>query len=196
MKKTEIILSLIIIIGIIMRILIVPGRGLVLVIGFSSLAIMYQFLGFAFFNDIPLTNIFKKASYQGISVLRIIGTVALGLSLSVGLLGILFKFQFYPGAGFMLLEGSIFISLCFIVALIRYNRNKSKSYKIIFTRIAIVGGFALVLSLIPKMLFFETLQRNHPEYVHAVKNLNNDPTNKEFQNEVEKQKELIFGSSK
>ena len=192
MKTTEKILAVIAIVGIIMKGLIITGRGLALMIGFAGLAILYMyFFSFAFFNDIRLRDIFKKQSYKGRSAVRIIGTIVLGFSLAVSLLGIFFNFQAYPGATLMLIEGTVYLAICLItVAILATALRKQILYKKLISRSAIVGGFALILYLTPNVLFFQFRHHNNPAYVEAYKNLNDDPNNKEYQDEYAKQKQL------
>ncbi|HKR05859.1 MAG TPA: hypothetical protein VJY62_14585, partial [Bacteroidia bacterium] len=78
------------------------------------------------------------------------------------------------------------------VSSIQYKKNKSPFYKKIFNRIIIVGGFALLFLLTPRMVLFEIFYRNFPEYVQAVKNLNEDPGNEELQEEADRQRELMY----
>jgi hypothetical protein len=192
MKQTEKILGLLAILALVLKFMLVPGSSILAVLSLSLLALLYQFLSFAFFNNIRLRNIFKKESYRGLTSLRIIGTIVLGFSLAIAVLGILFKFQSYPGASMMLIEGLSALVLCLVVTLIRYSNNKSSNYKRIFSRIAIVGGIALSISLTPRLKLFEILHRNHPAYVQAVKHLDADPDNKVLHDEVEKQRKLAY----
>jgi hypothetical protein len=191
MKKAEKILGAIAIIAIVLKFLLISGSGFLTVISLGTLSVLYYLLSFAFFNDIRLRNIFKKESYRGISALRIIGTVLFGFAISLVVIAILFKLQSYPGGAFILLQGLISLGICLIVAVIRYGKTKSTNYKKIFSRSIIIGCFGLLLYVIPSMTLFEILHRNHPAYVQAVKDLDADPNNKELQDEVERQKELM-----
>ena len=191
MKKTERILLIIALVAILLKFMLIAGSGLLITLALLSLAIIYYLLSFAFFNNTPLKEIFKKQSYNGISVLRIIGTIGFGLSLSTVVVGILFVLQSWNGGRMYLLSGLITLLLCTIVAIFRWIKNRSNSYNVLFSRAAIMGCIGLLLQLTPEMTLFKVLHRNHPAYVEAVRNLKNDPNNEELQAEVEHQIEIM-----
>ncbi len=60
MKRTELILAIIAIIGIILKILHLPGATMLLTLSFTFLSILYYIFSFALFNNLELKNIFKK----------------------------------------------------------------------------------------------------------------------------------------
>lgn len=191
MKKTERILLIIAFFAILLKFMLINGSGLLTVLSLMSLAVIYYLLGFAFFNSIRLKDIFKKQSYNGISVLRIIGTIGFGFSISTVIIGILFILQSWNGGSVNLITGLAILLICTVVAIIRWTKTKSGSYNLIFSRAAIIGFFGLLFLITPKMTVFEILHRNHPAYVEAVRNLNNDPNNEELQAEVDHQIEII-----
>ena len=106
MKKLEIILGLIALIGILLKLLLIPGGGILLTLSLSMLAMCY-YLSFAFLNGIPLIEIFKKKSYENITPLKMIGVVGFGFALSAIAIGILFSLQFWPGARIQLQSGFV-----------------------------------------------------------------------------------------
>ncbi len=71
MKKLEIILIIGSVIGVLMAVLNVPLNALVVSVFFLMLSLLYLYLGFALFNDIPLRKIFNPKSYKGIGTWRI-----------------------------------------------------------------------------------------------------------------------------
>ena len=169
MKKTEIILGAIAIIALTIQLLNLPGGGILTVLTLSTVSTMYMFLSFALFNDIRLRKIFKKDSYKGISTTRILGAILTGLALSITTIGLLFKFQSWPWASFPLRFGLFGLLIGLIVGLIKYQRTKSDYYTKIFKRIAIYGGLGLILMILPRETWSEIRNRNHPEYIEAVK---------------------------
>ncbi|HKR04707.1 MAG TPA: hypothetical protein VJY62_08715, partial [Bacteroidia bacterium] len=96
MKKAEKILGSIAFMGLILKLSLIPGGGILISLSLLTLAFLYYF-SFAFLNDIPLKNIFKKESYNGISPLKMIGTAGIGIALAQCTLGLLFKIQNYEG---------------------------------------------------------------------------------------------------
>jgi hypothetical protein len=185
MKKTEIILATLSIIALGLNLLLIPGGGVLTVLTLSALSMIYFYFGFALFNDIRLRIIFKKDSYKEISSLKILGAVGAGLALSMTTIGLMFKFQSWPGADINLGAGLFGLLIVTIVGLIKYSKNKSGYYTKIFKRAAIFGGLGLLLMLAPKTNWIELKYRNHPEYVDALKKAMAAPDKKELWNNVE-----------
>lgn len=191
MKKAEIIIGTISIIALGLNLLLVPGSGILTVLSLSSLTMIYFYLSFALFNDIRLRKIFKKESYKGISTLRIVGAIGAGLALSITIVGLMFKFQSWPGASFNLGIGLVGLLIVTIIGLIKYSKNKSDYYTRIFKRTAVFGGLGLILMLIPKASWIELKYRNHPDYVKALKNAMDNPDNKELWDKVEEERKRM-----
>ncbi len=112
--------------------------------------------------------------------MRILGAVGARLALSMTTIGLMFKFQSWPGADFNLGAGLVGLLIVTIIGVIKYSKNKSKYYIRIFLRAAIFGGLGLILMLTPKTSWVELKYRNHPEYVDALKKAMADPDNKEL----------------
>lgn len=185
MKKAEIIILTLSIIAIGLNLLLIPGAGVLTALTLSTLSVIYMYFGFAFFNDIRLRNIFKKEAYGQIDKLRIIGAIGTGFALSLTIIGLLFKFQFWPGADYNLGAGLFGLLIVTIVGAIKYSKNKSEYYKRIFTRVALFGGLGLILILIPNSTWIEIKYRNHPAYADALKKSIAAPEDKELWEKVE-----------
>ena len=168
MKKVEKILAALALIGLVMKFLLIPGHGLLLVFPLCFLSIIYFFLGFALFNDIPLRKMFKKESYQAISSAKLIGTIGLGFSFSELTFGMLFKIQNYPGSTTQLIGGLFFTIIILIIALVQYGKNKAAFYKSIFFRISIIGSLGLITLLTPKDWLMKVTHRDDPEYIEQM----------------------------
>lgn len=192
MKKTEKIISIIAFIALGLKLIFIPGSGLLTVLSFSTLSLIYFYFGFALFNNIQLKKIFKKDSYIHISSLRILGAVGAGLSLSMIAIGIMFKFQSWPGASFNLGAGLLMLSIVIIVGLIKYSKTKDEYYINIFKRGAVFGGIGLILMLIPQTTWITIKYRNEPAFVDAYKKASADPDNKELWEKVEEEREKIY----
>jgi len=191
MKKVEIILGTIAIIALLLNLLNIKGGGVLIVLSLSTISILYMYLSFALFNDIRLRNIFKKESYKGISRMRIVGAVLTGLALSITIIGLLFKFQSWPNASFNLGFGLFGLLIGLVVGLIKYKRTKSDYYTRIFKRIAIYGGLGLILMILPRETWLEIRNRNHPEYIEAVKKAWADPENQELWDKVDEERQKM-----
>lgn len=191
MKKAEIILGTVAIVSLILNLLNVEGAGVLTVLSLSTVSTFYMYLSFALFNNIRLRKIFKKGSYKVISKMRIIGAILIGLALSITTVGLLFKFQSWPGASFNLGFGLFGLLVGLIVGLIKFQKTKSDFYTKIFKRIAIYGGLGLILMALPRETWLEIRNRNHPEYIEAVKRAWADPDNQELWDKVDEEREKM-----
>ena len=192
MKKVEKILIPISIISLGLNILLIPYGGVLTVLTFSTLSTLYFYFGFALFNDIRLRKIFKKDSYKNISSLKILGAIGAGLALSMTTIGLMFKFQSWPGADFNLIVGLSGMFIVTSVAIIRYTQNKSDYYTKILKRMAIFGSLGIIVFLIPKTSWNKFEYRNYPDYVNAINNSIADPENKELQEKAEEERQNMY----
>ena len=191
MKKAEIILGAIALIALALNLLLVSGGGVLTVLSLSTLSVLYMYLSFALFNGIRLRHIFKKDSYKGISTMRIVGAILTGLALSMTIIGLLFKFQSWPGATVNLAIGLLGLAIALIVVTIKYSKTKSDYYTKIFKRIAVFGGLGLILIILPKETWLELKYRDHPDYVEAVKKAMSDPDNQELWDKVDEERQRM-----
>ena len=128
MIKSEKILGILFAIAIIFKFALWAGGAFISTISLTSLACIYFFLGFAFFNNIKLKSVFSGKSYEGISALRIIGSIGTGMGLSAVCFGILLKIAHLPGGGAMLSIGLIIIFVISTILLVKYLRLKNNLY--------------------------------------------------------------------
>lgn len=192
MKKAEIVLGASALIALAFNLLFIPGGNVLTVLLLSSLAVLYMYLSFALFNDISLKAIFKRESYKGKSIKRIVGAVLSGLALAVTIIGILFKVQAWPGASVMVGFGTAALSISLVVGVLRYARSKSGYYTRIFKRIAIYGGLGFILMLLPDDSWLALKYRNHPHYVEAVKNARAHPDKQELWDKVDEERRKMM----
>ena len=185
MKKFEKIIGLVIIISLIMKLTLIPGGSILAAISLTTLACIYYPLGFAFFNDIRLSKIFKKDSYKGLTALRIIGAIGIGMGLAAICMGILFKIQHWPGADTNLISGLVTTVIILIIALIRFIKSKDNFYKRIFKRIAIIGGFGLILMFVSDLTITKIQFRNHPDYIKAYEEYIINPQDQELRKKMD-----------
>jgi hypothetical protein len=150
MKLTEKILGVIAMIGVTLKFLVITGGGIITTFSLLLLAVIYFYLGFALFNNIRLRQVFKKISYKGITAARMYIVTGLSMSLSILVMGILFKLQAWEGSGLMLTTGLLLTFILFIVVLLENKKHKSPVYKLMITRIMIIGGIGLIIYLFPQ----------------------------------------------
>jgi len=193
MKKTEIIFAIIALVGLLFSCLLWPGGGLLATLGFFGLACLYMYFGFAFFNNIPLKKIFKGESYTADTSekrdYRIPISIFVGISFNTILIGLLFRFMFWPGGFFLMSVGIIFLVPMLIISLIRFLKTKSTFYTRIFIRMAVIGGIALFFLLMPNTTWLEIKFRNHPEYIEMMKECIKDPNNIELRKKMNEYRE-------
>ena len=194
MKKVEISLYIIALIGLAFMHFHYPGSDVLNILSYFSLASLYFYLGFAIFNNIRFRNIFKKVSYSALNTNRIGGAVCTGIALSTAAIGILFKLQSYPGAEIMLYIGLIGIIPIGVISAIKLQKAKDAYYLNILKRIAVLGLGILTLLLIPDEIWLNWKYPNHPEYVKAVLNLTEDPNNPDLIEEYETARMNMYNS--
>lgn len=185
MNRLEKILALLIVIALAVKFALIPLGNTLLILTLSALAILYYPLAFALFNSISFKQIFKKDSYKGTSVLRIIGSVGAGIIFSAVCIGILFKLQRWPESEYSLLVGLIGILIIFIVALIKYIGSRSVFYLKIIYRTFIIGGLGIGLFYLPEVTLVRFQYRNHPEYIKAYEQWNNNPEDKSIKRKLD-----------
>ncbi|MBS2099616.1 GldL-related protein [Carboxylicivirga linearis] len=180
MKKLEIILGIIATTAFIMNLFFVPGSSLLILLSLGTLTILYYAFSLLLFNKIDLNQIGNRYTYQGISKLRIIGSIAAGIVLSTTYAGIMFKLIHYPGATIVLNIGLITNLVVFIVILIKHLRINDNYYLRILKRIMIIGGIGLMLVSISELTIVKFKFRNYPEYINIYEAHINDPQNEEL----------------
>jgi len=189
MKKTELIIGYGIILFMILRLLFnYPYSALLISLFSLILSLMYFGLSFALLNGIRLRNLFKKESYKGISNIRIIGTIATGLVLSLIVIGMLFKYQRWPYGNSNLMIALMGLVPILIITVVKFFNSKSTFYKNMLSRLLIIGFSGVILLFTKSEQLLEMKYRNYPNYVEAEKKLMNDPMNKELQELVREER--------
>ncbi len=191
MKKTELILIGLAVFALVMKFFHLPGSGILTVLSLSSISVIYMYLGFALFNNLRFRKIFQKDSYKGISTKRIVGGIATGLALSSSAIGILFKFQSWPGASMQLGIGLFGLGMVTVISLIKIKKSTDSYYQNILKRVAFFGAICIILFAIPTKTWLNWKYPNHPEYVNAIIDAQADPGNQELWKKVEEEREKI-----
>ncbi|RYJ43197.1 hypothetical protein [Flavobacterium beibuense] len=187
MKKAELILAILILTGIVLSVLHLPGGAMLLVLTMPVLSMMYLCLGFALLNGIPL----KNESYKGLSTMRIVGSVLSGIVFSIALIGILFVWMMWPGASVMLLSSIAGLLIMLIVVLIKYFTKKNLFYRNMLIRIAVIGIPVLLLFADPS-LAGKIKYGNNPELIQAIQEAEANPENEELWRKVDSIKGLRY----
>jgi hypothetical protein len=138
-----------------MRFFHVPGAGVLMTISVFGLVLIYSILGFYFLNTGTLRD-------QNLAL-----TIFCGLTLPVGLIGILFRLQFWAGSGVMLFTGMLVTGIAVFAALIMSiisPKTQLKSYyRNMLIRSTIVFVLVLSLHLISLSTLVRILHRDDPK---------------------------------
>lgn len=179
MKILEKVLAALILLSIIMKLSHLQGASVLFVVSVGSLSNVYYFLSIGLFNDISFKKMFKKKSYEGISTLRIIGSVAAGFAFSIAIIGILFKIQHYPGANMMLILGFASSLIVIVISVIKYVSKGSKFYIGIIKRAIILCAFGIFLYLYARQTVDRVQYRDFPDYIKASEYYHDHPDSDE-----------------
>jgi hypothetical protein len=126
----------------------IPHTRLVVLLGSVLLMNLYFYLGFILYLNIPLKDIFRKSAYAGISPLRVIGSVALGWTLSLILTALFFLIRDYPGGKVILSAGSVLLLILSLTVFIKYRRARATFYRQMLYRCELYMAVALALLLL------------------------------------------------
>lgn len=137
MKKLELILISGAAVGILLALLNVPYHTAISSLFLIALGIIYLYLGFALFNDIPFSKIFKSESYRGIGSWRIAIAIGTGLGLSQLTTGFMLAIGNYPMTRYFLSVGLVTTALMLLLALFRNTKEKHQFYRNITLRCAL-----------------------------------------------------------
>ncbi len=192
MKKTELITGIIAIIGIILNFMFVVGGVALTVVSLSFLSCIYFYFGFALFNNIGFRKMFKKASYEGKTAMRMVGAVATGFVLSMIIIGIMFKINIWIGSQAMLTTSILPLIIITIIVVVRYIITKSSYYKAILIRLAIYGSIGIVFLFITSEKIVAFKYRNHPAYVEAFKTYLTDPHNAILLDKLDTERRKVY----
>lgn len=202
MKSAERILIPVVLFGVILKFLHVPGGHIIMVVGLSALAILYFYSGDKRFAE-------KEST---VSIPFLDGLVKHGLP--IALIGIMFKLQHWPGADPLLLAGIITCLAAAAYAMwimqkhpveSEYNRsgtnpqltpgqqeaqsalNKSKyDYaKNILIRAAVTGAIALSLCLAPARVMISLEHWDNAENSMLMTKVVKNAANTEYEQELE-----------
>src|SRR5690606_37881527 len=161
-----------------------PGITALTVFSFVILSLMYFFLGFALFNNIGLRRLIKKQTFLDISSLRILGGVGAGFSLSLLLIGILFKVMFWPGSYTNLLIGTLLTCLVLLITLLKSRTTGFTHYSKLIIRSIVLLIVGIPLLFISNQQIASIKYRQDPQYRNALINVMNEPENEQFQKEL------------
>ncbi len=148
MKKTELALVVLTIAGLVLRVSSVPGGVMLSALAFLLLALFYLLLSVPYFNRVPFSGAFRKATYEaaGIGGFQRFWAGASGLVFCLALLGILYVLNYWEGAFFFWCLGMFFLVPVGALSLGKHLLQPHPTYKTIAIRagILLLVGIALV----------------------------------------------------
>jgi hypothetical protein len=166
--------------GILMRIFLIPGGGFIIGISLSTLAILYYPLGIFSLNAIPIHKVFKKQTYKELTATRIIGTVLGGIVFSILIVGIMFRMLIIPGDYFMLGTGLSAGLIFLIVFLILYLKKRENQFlRTMMIRTIIILAISGFLISIPTLNFVKFFYRDKPDHIEYFEKEGRFPSNLE-----------------
>jgi len=187
MRRLELyVLPIVALVGLLIYFLDWPYGNELIIISLFGLSCLYFYFGFAIFNKISFRKIFKKESYKGISVWRIIGAICTGISISILLLGVMFKIFRWPFGNQLLIIGVNFLNVVFIIGFFKIIKEKRSFYQRLMVRVVFFGLLGYLFIFLSDYTFLELKYKNHPDYIEAVKRLDQDPENLELRQEEER----------
>jgi hypothetical protein len=195
MKKTELILYAIAVIALIFKLFHFPGSDILMIISLFFISVMYFIFGFALLNNLRFRELFKTDSFKRISTNQIIGGIGTGIALSIGLIGILFKIQGYPGADINLIGGMLTTSILSAIVIFKQLNKSTPYYLAILRRTLPVMVVCATLFIIPTETWLNWRYPNNPEYVQAILQAQNNPDSVELWKKVEKEEEKMLSES-
>lgn len=184
MKRIEWILLVITLIGVVFIFAFIPGGNILFSFSLLLLSIIYYCLGFAIFNNINLKVVFKKASYSGLSQLRIVGSVLAGMSFSTLIIGMVFKMLNWPGSRIAMLLGLSAMLVLLVISAIKFISKKENFYKNMIVRTSVFIVFTMPLIIFSQYKIEKFQYRNYPDYLEVYENYLDDPSNENLQEQL------------
>jgi len=192
MKKLEKTFIIMILLSAALSLSLISGGGILFTISMLSLSMLYLVFGFALCNGIGFRGLFKKRSYRDTTFWRIAGGIAIGHTLSLTIIGILFAFMFWEGAMIMLRTSMLTWLLVSIVILIRYFRSPDRYARNALVRLSIWGLIGMIFLFTPTMTWVKIQYRAHPAYIKALEAAYADRDNDALWQKVKEEHEKTF----
>ncbi len=172
------------IIGLMLRMLLMPVGNILFALSIFTISLLYFILSFALLNEISFRGIFRKASYKGIPSLHILGAILCGWTMFAACIAILFKIEYWQGAGIFLIQGLILLMVVNIISLVKRQGKHPLFYKRVLTRTVVATAICIMLFLLPRHTLLKIFYRNRPAITEAIDNSNKDPSNQGLENKV------------
>jgi len=148
MSRLEKTLVLLCVIGLVLKMIPLPGAAFMTTLAVLGLSLVYVLFGFALLNGIGLRGVFSRSSYKGIGTGRIIASIFVGYVLGCLVFSILFRVMAWPGSAVMFYSSVGSAIFVLIVCCIAFGRA-SLYLKHVFVRAGIAIFINVVLFVTP-----------------------------------------------
>ena len=147
MKKFEIILGCVFLLGVILKKVDIPGGIILMALSLIFLILLYFPFSFFLLNEKKLKDIFKKHTYKGIGVYKTIVSIFTGYTFFTFILGVLFIALDYSGKWTVFITGGIWLIFSTIALVIGINTHRhfvmNCLKRVVF--LVVIGGVTIIL---------------------------------------------------
>jgi hypothetical protein len=175
MKKTEIILVILVVLALTMNYHKIPFNGLLSVLSVSALAVYYYPIFPLVMTGNSLKTLFSGAKSKSLLLLAFFT----GIGLSTLLVGLLFKIQLWPMANGLLAVGLFSTAILMAVNAVRFKKTGERLFKGLLIRCAVTFFVGSLAYLIPNDTLLEHHFGDNPEYMDAYKDWAENPDDPE-----------------
>ncbi len=169
--KTEKVVACIFLGGLVFKLMHWPGGGPLIVLSLTVLFIFYFAFAFYFFCD-------KQIKRQNLAL-----SIISGIFLSTVPIGLMFKFQYWPGAQVMLLPG-LFTTPIFLIIILFLQKKSAEDlivyYKNMFARTLVLSILSIVMYFTPISTLVKIQYSDNPEFVKIATNHYENPYDKDY----------------
>ncbi len=144
MKRAEIIIIIIALIGFVLKYFKIVGATTLLILSLNTLAVFYFYLSYAFFNGLSIRESLRKSSYVNISRGKLGTAILSGIVLATSIVSILFKTLNYPGSYMIYISLLLSIAL-FVYLLYKHTKDSGIFYYTILKRVGAVSVIILLM---------------------------------------------------
>lgn len=189
MKRTEIVLSILVVVAGLAFFFNVPIAGVVLTVSVSAMAVLY-YLAPLLFNDIRLRDVTKDGAFANVPVVYLILGFIAGQNLALLCIGMLFKLMLWPGSE-MLLRVGLYALGGWLLVIVGFSlRFKGRLLVNYLKRAIPIGGLALLLYFwVPFDAIIDQHHSDDPELAEALKAQFANPDDEEIRKEAERLRE-------
>ena len=181
--KTEKILSIIFLIGLIFKLNNWPASSIILIIPLITLAVIYFFGAFYFFADKTI-----KRSNIALSIIS-------GIFVSIIPIGILFKLQIWVGGEMYLyygiISGVIVLSITLVLSFINKKSDLKSYFKLMIIRTLILTILSFVFLKVSSKNIIRIQHRSNPEFAEIKIKYLLEPDGEKYKDEYFKHLNIV-----